>query len=278
MAISDFGSALTEKQLQPGWTVQSDGFGLNTCTATYKVNAADAPAINVRGEAFPKAAWSYLKAHKSSISFDDLKVATMRIDYVGIDPTVNSGHRTNANMSAANGLTAENITAHPNFFNVYAPFTAAIAGPAPYTQDTPNNFAPNVGNSGPAYLGLNGACFEKPNGGRFIGFVKPDYKTLYGKTQYLASTTTYSGICYYDDATNVQALLQLLGTATSTHSWGASFPLIPAWAPVGSTTWGNKNLLSQVNVEEFGSLYKVNYEVRYSKEGWDSLTYVNIAP
>ena len=277
MARSDKGAALGVKLLQPGWTIQSDGFGLNTCSATYKVNKGDAPAIYVRGEAFPKAEFAYLKAHKSSISYDDLGVATMRIDYVGIDPEVNGGDRTNPNMSAANGLTAENITSHPNFFEVFSPFTASIAGPAPYTQDSPNNFAPNVGNSGPAYLGLNGACFEKKNGGRFIGFVKPEYKTLYGKTQYLASTTTYSGICYYSDATSVQALLGLLGTATSTNQWGASFPLIPAWAPVGSTTWGNKNLLSQVNVEEFGSLYKVSYEVRYSREGWDSLTYINLA-
>lgn len=38
------------------------------------------------------------------------------------------------------------------------------------------------------------------------------------------------------------------------------------------------NLLSQVNVEEFGALYKVSYEVRYSKEGWDEKVYVNLAP
>jgi len=276
MARSDKGDALTTKVLQPGWSVQSDGFGLNTCSATYKVNAASAPAINVRGEAFPKAAFSYLKAHKSSIAYDDLGMATMRIDYVGIDPTVNGGTRTNANMSAANGLTAENITSHPNFFENYEPFPLAIAGEPPYTQDTPNNLAPNVGNQGPAYLGAAGSCFEKPNGGRFIGFVNPDFKTLYGKTQYLAATTTYSGIVYYNDVSFVQALYLLLATATATNSWGATFPLLPAWAPVGATTWGNKNLLSQVNVEEFGSLYKVTYEVRYSKEGWDSLTYVNL--
>jgi hypothetical protein len=278
MARSEKGAALGTKLLQPGWTVQSDGFGLNTCSATYKVNASDAPEINVRGDAFPKSAWSYLKAHKSSISYDDLGMATMRIDYVGIDPDVNGGMRTNPNMSAANGLTAENITSHPNFFVQTAPFSSALAGPAPYTKDSVDNFAPNVGNSGPAYLGLNGSCFEKKNGGRFIGFVKPENKSLYGKTQYLASTTTYTGVCYYADATYVQALCLLLGTATSTRSWGSEFPLLPAWAPFGTVSGtGHKNLLSQVNVEEFGSLYKVNYEIRFSKEGWDNLTYINLS-
>ena len=277
MARSDKGAALGVKLLQPGWTVQSDGFGLNTCSATYKVNASDAPAIYVRGQAFPKTAFNYLKAHKSSISYDDLGMATMRIDYVGIDPEVNGGTRTNPNMSAANGLTAENITSHENFFVQVAPFISALAGPAPYTQDAPNNFAPNVGNSGPAYLGLNGSCFEKPNGGRFIGFVKPANKSLYGKTQYLSSTTTYTGVCYYSNAGFVQALCLLLGTATSTGGWGTEFPLLPAWAPTGTVAGiGHKNLLSQVNVEEFGELYKVNYEIRFSKNGWDNLTYINI--
>ena len=270
MARSDKGNALSVKLLQPGWTIQSDGFGLNTCTATYKVNAADAPAINVRGEAFPKAAFAYLKAHKSSIAYDDLGMATMRVDYVGIDPTVNGGNMTNPNTSAANGLTGENITAHPNFFvHAGAPYLGAIAGPAPYTQDAPNNFAPNVGSLGPAYLGLNGACFEKENGGRFIGFVNPTYPQYYGKTQYLAPTTSYSGIVYLDDASQVEVLVELLGTTTLTASW-STFPLLPSWAPVGAGMYGNPvNLLSQVNTEEFGSIYKVNYEIRYSRQGWE---------
>ena len=277
MARSDKGAALGVKLLQPGWSIQSDGFGLNTCSATYKVNSADAPAINVRGEPFPKTAFNYLKAHKCSIVYDDLGIATMRVDYVGIDPTVNEGNRTNPNMSAANGLTSENITSHPNFFTNDPAYAMAIAGEPPYAQDAPDNFAPIV-NGQPAFLGANGTCFEKKNGGRFIGFVKPDFKTLYGRNQYLANTTSYSGICYYSNISFVQGLLALLGTATSTLEWGASYPLLPAWAPIGTSDWGNRNLLSQVNVEEFGSLYKVNYEIRYSKEGWDSLVYKNLAP
>jgi len=277
MARSEKGAALGVKLLQPGWTVQSDGFGLNTCSATYKVNASNAPEIYVRGDAFPKAAFSYLKAHKSSISYDDLGVATMRIDYVGIDPDVNDGSMTNPNCSAANGLTGENITAHPNFFTYQgAPYLGAIAGPAPYTQDSPDNFAPNVGNSGPAYLGLNGSCFEKKNGGRFIGFVNPTYPQYYGKTQYLAPTTSYAGIVYVDDSSSVEVLLELLGTSSNTGSW-STFPLLPAWAPTGTGFAGNPvNLLSQVNVEEFGSIYKVNYEIRYSRVGWELDVYKKI--
>jgi hypothetical protein len=38
----------------------------------------------------------------------------------------------------------------------------------------------------------------------------------------------------------------------------------------------NVNLLSQVNVEEYGALYKIMYEIRYAKAGWERDVYVNI--
>ena len=269
MARVDKGDPLVGLVLQPGWTVQSDGFGLNTGTATFKTDNINPPTLDVRGDAFPNVNYTYMKAHKASMSFDALGILTMRVDYVGIDPGINGGAMTNPNCSAANGLTSDNITAHPNFF-VYqgAPYLAAIAGPAPYTQDSPDNFAPNVGGS-PAYLGFNGACFEKVNGGRFIGFVNPTYGQYYGKTQYLAPTTSYSGILYLEDEAQVTVLLELLGTSSDTNSW-STFPLLPDWAPVGTGFAGSPlNLLSQVNVEQFGMIYKVNYEIRYSRVGWE---------
>lgn len=270
MARIDKGDPLVALVIQPGWTIQSDGFGLNTASATFKKDNADPPILDVRGDAFPKAEYNYLKAHKASLSFDALGYAVMRIDYVGIDPSINGGSMTNPNCSAANGLTAENITAHPNFFNYVtgSGYLGAIAGPPPYTQDAPDNFAPNV-NGKPAYLGLNGSCFEKENGGRFIGFVNPAYPQYYGKTQYLAPTTSYSGVLYVDDKSSVQVLTELLGTTSITRSW-STFPLLPEWAPIGTGMYGNPvNLLSQVNTEEFGSIYKINYEIRYSRVGWE---------
>ena len=127
-----------------------------------------------------------------------------------------------------------------------------------------------------SYVGQNGACFESSTGGRFIGFVNPASPSLYGKTNYLATTTTYSGVIYSTNISDVQALLLLLNTATSTNSWGV-FNFLPAWAPIGTAAGvGHKNLLSQVNVEEYGSLYKIMYEIRYASKGWDSKVYVNI--
>ena len=290
MSLVPTGNNLTTDKIQPGWTYITDGFGLVTASATYKLDWAVSPAsITTRGTAFGFAGFTYLKAHKASVSHDSLQYQTIKVDYVGIDPTINSGVRTLANTSVANGLTAENITAHPNFFATpsgsgYIPtplaglpsdfggaYNDSTLGP-PVTVLNATTGKPVVV---PSSEGYNGACFETGAGGRFIGFVDPSYPELFGKTQYLARTTTYSGIMYTTSQSDVQALYLLLGTATDTNSWGV-FSLIPAWGPIGSGLYGNTNLLSQVNVEEYGSLYKVMYEIRYSKEGWTPDVYVNI--
>jgi hypothetical protein len=281
MAIVATGNSLVTPVLQSGWTVTSDGFGLNTSTSVFKGDTTtDVDAFLVKGTAHPDAAYSYLKLDKWRISWDALNICTITVDYVGIDPAINEGVRTNPNTSSANGLTSEPLTSHPNFFTADPLFAGVIAGAGPYDADTIGPLVQSkTGDKGAptlSYTGQNGACFESENGGRFIGFVDPIYPSFYGKTNYLASVTSYSGIMYSKSLTDVQALLSLLNTATATNSWGI-FNLLPAWAPVGTVTdIGNKNLLSQVNVEQFGSLYKINYEIRYSKTGWDDYVYTNI--
>lgn len=288
MALVSTGNNLTTPQTQPGWTYITDGFGLVTATVTYKLDWAVSPAsLIARGTAFDFGGFTYLKAHKASVSHDSLQYQTIKVDYVGIDPTVNSGVMTNANTSVANGLTAENITSHPNFFTAASGYTGVPLAGLPsdfggaYDDSTlgPPVTVINVDTGKPVVVpsceGYNGACFETGAGGRFIGFVDPEYPELYGKTQYLSRTTTYSGVIYTTSQSYVQALYALLGTATSSRAWGI-FTLIPAWGPSGTGTFGNQNLLSQVNVEEYGALYKVIYEIRYSKEGWPPDVYQNV--
>jgi hypothetical protein len=209
------------------------------------------------------------------------------VDYVGIDPTINSGAWTNANTSSANGLTAENITSHPNFFtaaNGFSPgplaglpsdfggaYDDSILGP-PVTVINEDTGLPVVV---PSCEGFNGACFETGTGGRFIGFVDPEVPDIYGKTQYLATTTTYSGVIYVNVQQSARMLIDSLGVAVSGNAW-AAFKLLPDWGVVGAGPNGNMNLLSQANVEEYGTLYKVTYEIRYSSQGWPPDVYINL--
>jgi hypothetical protein len=287
MARVDIGNPLTEPKLAPGWKLSDDGFGLRTCQATYNVDQT-AGFDYIRGEAFPVTGYEYLKLHKQTAVYNKLGLEVQVCDYVGIDPETNGGVMTIPNTSSANGLTSENITAHPNFFTAASGYTGGpIAGlPADFGGAYDDSTLGPVVNRYNATLaktvqvpsceGYNGACFEHGTGGRFIGFVDPAHPTLFGKTQYLATTTTYSGVIYTNSLSYAQALLGLLNTATATNAWGV-FTLLPAWAPVGTVTGvGHKNLLSQVNVEEYALLYKINYEIRYSKIGWNSKVYINI--
>lgn len=283
MARVDIGNDLLNPVLAPGWKLTDDGFGLRTVTATYNYDVAQGFTF-VRGTAFPVVGYDYLKLHKQTAAFNALGVQVMTCEYVGIAPDVNGGARTNPNTSAANGLTSESITSHPNFFTPAAGFVGGALAGLPgdfggaYDDSTlgpvVNRYNTVTGKmvSVPSCEGYYGACFEQPNGGRFIGFVDPDYPTVYGKTQYLATTTTYSGIIYMSTTANVTTLIGYLGTATAGLNFGA-VNLLPSWAPIGTTAWGNKNLLSQVNVEEYGLLYKVMYEIRYSSQGWDGGVY-----
>lgn len=279
MALVERGKPLIAgAEILSGWTVSFDGFGLVTSTTRFKSDwSFNTETLGARGTAHPDSTYSYLKAAKHQTSWDSLRIATTTVDYVGIDPEINGGNITNPNTSAANGLTTENITSHPNFFTTYAPFATSIAGPAPYAE---SDLGPIItrqdGKAGKSYVSsIKGACFERETGGRFIGFVDPAFPNYYGKTNYLATTTTYSGVLYAKEVSYVQAIIGLLNTATATDSWG-TFKLIPAWAPIGKAGDHNLNLLSQVNVEEYGALYKIMYEIRYSKTGWDKDTYINL--
>jgi hypothetical protein len=301
MARQDYGNPLTAPVLQPGSKLSNDGYGLLTATCVWKANKDNDLSVGNRGSTCPINA--ALTAHKFSVSYDNLGMATITVDYIGIDPTVNSGTYTNPEVGASNGLTSENITTNPNFFTDGGDgYDGVIAGAAgSYTQSPigPLVEIKNVddfitvitgynGDGSPitalvnkkqSYIGLNGACFEDVNGGRFIGFVKASEKHFYGKTNYLAPQSSFSGHFYTSEASEVNHMLRFLGTTSRDNDWSSTMPMIvPSYAGtswLSSTENGSYNqlLLSQVNVQDYGLLYKVNYEVRYSVVGWTDKVY-----
>lgn len=299
MARQDYGNPLTAPVQQPGGKLSNDGYGLLTATVVWKANTDNDLSVGNRGSTCPLNPDCF--AHKFGVTYDNLGVATITVDYIGIDPTVNGGVYTNPQVSTSNGLTSENITTNPNFFDAGGDgYDGVIAGRT-YTQSplgpmveikSPADFVevitglnsdgtPITGlfNKKQSYVGANGACFESSNGGRFIGFVDSTFKHLYGKTNYLAPQSSFSGHFYTTEDTEVQNMLSYLGTTSRDNDWSSVLPpIIPAYA---GTTWVssaangsfNQLLLSQVNVEDYGNLYKVNYEVRYSVQGWSDKVY-----
>ena len=266
--------------LQPGWKTTDDGYGLQTLQATFIKDSTDGSYNPSRGLVFPIEGYQDFNLHKWSITNDGLKLSKYICEYVSINPTCNDseGEYTNPQVSMSNGLATENITAHPNFF-VRA--TGFMEGPIAGTSYAESDFGPTVvksdGTKGKSYIGANGACFERQTGGRFIGFVDPQFRDVYGKTNYLTPTTQFSGIMYFEmNNEYVQVFRKMVGRSSNGRNWIGQLPdILPAYigdefvAPNGNY----QLLMSQVNYEDFGNLVKVSYEIRYSKEGWPQLVY-----
>jgi hypothetical protein len=274
MGRVETGNDLVAGLLQPGWKVSYDGYGLQTCTATYKSDRFGSFAYIERGSSFSEIGFTNLKQHKSTISFDSLGIATATVDYVGIELTCNSGLRTEPQVSGSQGLTSENITTHPNFFELATGFSGTpIAGVGTGgTLATPAY--PAVAGTNPVeYTGNNGATFELATGRKFLGFKKAESKDFYGKTNYLAPQTSFSGHFYTTQSATVQGMIARVGKTSGDGSF-LSIDLLPAY--MGSTfTVSGKNqlLLAQVNTEDYGSLYKVQYEIRFNREGYVASVY-----
>lgn len=276
MARVDQGNNLTTVLQQPGAKFQEDGYGLATGSIVFKaaITASVGSTIN-RGSSCPQGAYNYCKAHKYSVSFESLGIATYTVDYVGIVPSF--GTSTDPQITGSQGLTSENITTHPNFFEVYTAggFSGtAIAGvgPSPGSKTTPN-FQAVAGTNPTEYEGNNGATFELATGRKFLGFKKSQFENFYGKSNYLAPQCSLSGVFYTSSSALVINLRNAVGKTSGTGSF-ASKDLVPTYMGTAFTVSGkNQLLLSQVSFEDFGLLYKVQYELRFNREGYVASVY-----
>jgi hypothetical protein len=275
MAIVKNGNALTTPVQQPGGKISDDGYGLLTATVVWKADAAAALGSVVnRGSTCPIDA--NCKAHKYSIVYDALNVATLTVDYVGID---GGGSYTDPQITGSQGLTSEHITTHPNFFETASGlgFTGSpIAGVGTGSVATPA-YPLIAGTSNPAeYGGNNGATFELPIGRTFKGFKKAEFKDFYGKTNYLAPQCSLSGVIYTSSSSFVNNMRGAVGK-TSGNGTFAGRNLVPDYMGT-SFTISSKNqlLLAQVSFEDFGLLYKVQYELRFNREGYVASVYAPV--
>jgi len=272
MAIVKTGNALASPQLQPGAKFTQDGYGLTVGTLTFKVDKTGSSASFYRGASCPITAFSYCKMHKASVDIGALDLDTWTAEYVGI---AGGSATTEPQITGSQGLTSEHITTHPNFFEVATALGfsgSPIAGVGTGSIATPAY--PLVAGTNPAeYAGNNGATFEAAVGRKFLGFKKSEFKDFYGKTNYLAPQCSISGIFYTTTASIVNDHRNAVGK-TSGNGTFAGKKLVPDYMGTSFTISGkNQLLLAQVSFEDFGLLYKVQYELRFNREGYVASVY-----
>ena len=275
MAIVKTGNALASPQLQPGAKFTQDGYGLTVGTLTFKVDKTGSSASFYRGASCPITAFSYCKMHKASVDIGALDLDTWTAEYVGI---AGGSATTEPQITGSQGLTSEHITTHPNFFEVATALGfsgSPIAGVGTGSIATPAY--PAVAGTNPAeYAGNNGATFEAAVGRKFLGFKKPEFKDFYGKTNYLAPQCSISGIFYTTTSSIVNDHRNAVGK-TSGNGTFAGKKLVPDYMGTSFTISGkNQLLLAQVSFEDFGLLYKVQYELRFNREGYVASVYAPV--
>jgi len=280
MAIVKNGNALSSKWVQPGGTYTNDGYGLMTARVTYIVDKAAGGTAVFTGQVHPD--YSDFYVHKFSLSKGALEVDTIEAEYVGIDSAV--GSRTNPNVTASHGLTSEHITTHPNFFGPATGFTTAIAGNG-------TTFSVSTINSEERVGGVFGAHFKgtATNAGGFVGF--KDSSTAakqyyYGKTHYLSPITSFSGVIYTSNLGDITTIKNAVGKTSGDNTFGG-IKLLPnhlgtTWTASVKGSTRDTILLSQASFEDYCVLsggtpkvIKINYEIRYNREGYPAEVYAS---
>jgi len=278
MALVKAGNALTSKFVQPGSTFDTDGYGLLTAKATYLLDQSVGGTTIIGGQVHPQ--YSDLFVHKFTLTRNSLEVDRVTADYVGIATAV--GTTTRPNVTASHGLTSDHITTHPNFFGPATGFTTAIAGNGTTFTTSTIDSQYKVG-------GVFGAHFKgtTTNAGGFVGFLDSgtsEKQYYYGKNQYLAPTTSFSGCIYTKDVAVVTAMRNAVGKTSATNAFSGT-KLLPdhlgtSWTATVKGAVRPTLMLSQVSFEDYciqasGTplIFKINYELRFNREGYPAEVY-----
>lgn len=287
MARIDKGNDLSTPVLQAGWTVGQDGYGLWTGKCTFKLDRQYAVFISEfeRGFPHPVAPFDeFMWSNRCTAVYDRNGIATLSVDYVGINtgevPEEGDPNVTEPNVSGAVATSSEPIETHRNFFtNVDSVDPIAGYGSGTITAPiyAPSTFKADA-SSATLYKGEHGAHFTQVTGGKFVGFLDPEFAFYYGRKSYLSPTTGFSGVIYVkggeDDpegATLVQTMRSAVGYSSEDQTFQGFLPvLVPDYM---GTTYdgeaGGQLLLASVNFEDYAlNVYKISYTIRYSVEGW----------
>ena len=308
MSRLDYGNDLGTPQLQPGWTVSADGFGLVQIRAQYKWDYAYFIANSVsngyfeRGKQFGILDYNYCRMFKWDYVEEKNGIVTITAEYVGVDPEYNveGGFITLPQVQMVGSSSAEDITHHPNFIQrncVSNGLLNELAGPPPpggiFETDgliNPNRalWTPIVANQG----ALNNC--------QFVAFL-PSNSTEPGDINLKAGVKSYYKpqstlrVLLYVSAASESSADTLALTKASYVGWttnGTLFNLPTEYKKLAQSTAYPGNftyteqydalinrsfLITNCSVEKFGWVYKVTADLMLSGiAGWDKDIYPSV--
>ena len=309
MARLDYGNDLATPQLQPGYTISADGFGLVQCKATFRWDKTyfltETTAYNGYfnlGKEFPVFGYTFCRMYKWDYVEEKNGVILITAEYTGIDPeyTVEGGFITIPQVQMVGSSSAEDISHHPNFIQrncISNGLNNELAGPPPpggnFETDgliNPNRalWTPIVANQG----ALNNCQFVAflPSNSAEAG----DINIKAGVKSYYKPQATLRVLLYVSAGSNSAAAALAL-TKASYVGWtttGSLFSLPAEYKKLAKKTQYPGNftytdeyesiinrsfLITNCSVERFGWVYKVTADLMLSGiAGWDKDIYPSI--
>lgn len=229
-------------ELQPGWQIESDGFGLLTSRLVFRCQKSEAASrAPKKGQAHPED--SRLSCFKSTWTVDAGELATIVSEYIGIE----SGNFTRFIPSGQIALGSEPIQVHPNFAKVDAVFGASTQPLSELGWDAETQTFPESDQT------------AKDN-------------SLVGIKSFLAPAIQYSGTFYCNSLTGVTETMKVVGKTFAKFPGLEDFPDVQLGQAV-SEKHDRFALMTGASFEQFGNIYKVSITFRISLGGWHSFIY-----
>lgn len=290
--IIKYGNDLIIPKVQPGWTIESDGFGLLQSTVMFKMAKANMSALTAlfpRGSDHPSSAYTQLKLWRVSATAEEGDVVNVRAEYCGLASEVLERGYTDPQVQMTGAAASESIQAHPNFVRINCT-----------SLGEPGTITPLAG-----YPPLGGGLGDNPNrpcwavqpagGGnlnniQFIGFlpnqteddVSPNIKA--GIKSYYKPQNTLRVLIYFNSQEAALDRASLVGWVTNGNSFylPAGYKQLATGGFAGTfyytDEWNDKInksfLVTNCSVELFGTIYKVTADLMLSGiSGWDKDLY-----
>lgn len=236
--IKKKGDNLGTLQLQPGWVIENDGFGLLTSRLTFICEANKAATLAPKKDSAHPIDGK-LTCHRSSYVINDNELAVITSEYIGIA----NGNITGFQVSGDVGLASQPIQTHPNF-------TTGKKGEKPLKD-----------------LGwdLAAQAFPETNANAITN-------GLVGVKSYLAPDIQITGQFYTNSIAVVTDVQKMVGKTFATIPSMSDF-LIPS---VGVPVTGKHDrfcLVIGASYETFSTIHKVKFTFRVATGGWNNLVY-----
>ena len=234
------GNKLSTLQLQPGYVIENDGFGLLTSRLTFKV---DADAVEGKkpkeNEAHPKD--GRLLCHRASYVINESGIATVTAEYVGIA----AGTMTKVQVTGDIALSTQPIQTPPKFYKGTAGTTGKPLKDLGWDESTQT--FPESSQDAITYA-------------------------LVGVKSFNAPDLQFTGTYYTNSKETLLSNQKMIGKTFNTIP-GAESMVIPPILSAISSYHIRFGFITGVTYEQFANIFKVRFTFRVATGGWHSLIY-----